>query len=97
MIGNKLSLSPLKFRFKLRGSTYDTAYIDLFSLVGNRYLSDDEKYRLIYVAITRASQNVKIFIPSFENRIQGIGNAGDPADTAEKSDSVDELPRKVRI
>lgn len=82
---------------KLQGSTYDTAYIDLFSLVSNRYLSDDEKYRLVYVAITRASQNVKIFIPSFIRRNLKIGNAGDPANTVEKFDSVDELLKKVRF
>jgi len=51
---------------KLQGSTYDTSYVDIFSLVDNEYLSDDEKYRLTYVAITRARKNIKIFIPKFD-------------------------------
>ena len=51
---------------KLQGSTHDVAYIDLFSLADNRYMSDEEKYRLSYVAITRASKDIKIFLPRFE-------------------------------
>ncbi len=50
---------------KLQGSTHHTAYIDLFSLSNNVYMSDEEKYRLTYVAITRASKDIKIFMPSF--------------------------------
>ena len=50
---------------KLQGSTYETAYIDLFSLVNNSYMSMNEKYRLVYVAVTRASKDIKIFIPAF--------------------------------
>ena len=46
---------------KLQGSTYDTAYIDLASLINNKQISDDMKYRLAYVAITRAKNNIKIF------------------------------------
>lgn len=45
---------------KLQGSTYDTVYIDLSQLVNNHRISDDMKYRLVYVAITRARKNVKI-------------------------------------
>jgi superfamily I DNA/RNA helicase len=30
-------------------------------------MSLDQKYRLIYVAITRASESLKIFISKFEN------------------------------
>ena len=45
---------------KLQGSTYDTAYIDLASLLDNKQLSDDQKYRLAYVAVTRARKNIKI-------------------------------------
>jgi len=48
---------------KLQGSTYDVSYVDLFSLCSNSYSSDDEKYRLAYVAITRAREDVKIFLP----------------------------------
>ncbi len=46
---------------KLQGSTYDTVYIDLASLINNKYISDDLRYRLAYVAITRARKNIKIF------------------------------------
>jgi hypothetical protein len=50
---------------KLQGSTHDVSYVDLFSLSDNFYMCDDEKYRLAYVAITRAKNDVKIFLPSF--------------------------------
>jgi len=45
---------------KLQGSTYDTAYIDLESLIKNKQISDDLIFRLTYVAITRARNSVKI-------------------------------------
>lgn len=45
---------------KLQGSTYNTAYIDLASIANNEQISSDLKYRLAYVAITRASKNLKI-------------------------------------
>lgn len=49
---------------KLQGSTYETVYIDLFGLSNNKYIDYNELYRLIYVAITRASLNIKILIPT---------------------------------
>jgi len=55
----------------------------------------DEKIQMI--DITRASQNAKSFIPSFESRNLKIGNSGDLANTIEKFDSVDELLKKVRF
>jgi ATP-dependent exoDNAse (exonuclease V) alpha subunit len=45
---------------KLQGSTFDTVYIDLTGLIHNERISNDLKYRLAYVAITRARKNVKI-------------------------------------
>ena len=45
---------------KLQGSTYDTVYIDLRDI---EYMNDkDMMYRLLYVAITRASKNIKILL-----------------------------------
>lgn len=38
---------------KLQGSTYETVYIDLESLLNNRNISKDFLFRLVYVAITR--------------------------------------------
>jgi ATP-dependent exoDNAse (exonuclease V) alpha subunit len=52
---------------KLQGSTYDSAYIDMFSLAHSNYVSDDEKYRLLYVAVTRARKDIKIFISAFDD------------------------------
>lgn len=46
---------------KLQGSTYNTAYLDISGLVNNEQISNDFKFRLIYVAITRARNNIKIF------------------------------------
>lgn len=62
----------VKYRFastihKLQGSTYDVVYIDLLR-IANLYKTDsknqskDNIYRLIYVAITRASKDIKILI-----------------------------------
>lgn len=45
---------------KTQGSTYDTIYIDLSGLIHDEKVSNDLKYRLAYVAITRARKNVKI-------------------------------------
>lgn len=39
---------------KLQGSTFDTIYIDLYKLVRDETISNDLKYRLVYVAITSA-------------------------------------------
>lgn len=71
---------------KLQGSTYDTSYIDLFSLVDQNYLSDDEKYRLSYVAITRARKHIKIFIPKID--IDGNSIAFNSAKEHSKIDNL---------
>ncbi len=58
---------------KLQGSTYKTVYIDLLHLANSTTINYDELYRLIYVAMTRASQDIKILIPKVEqNRINMI-------------------------
>jgi len=54
---------------KLQGSTFDISYVDMFSLAHNDYMSLEEKYRLFYVAITRASKDIKIFISAFNQKI----------------------------
>lgn len=77
---------------KLQGSTHDVAYIDLFSLSENRYMSDDEKYRLAYVAITRASQNIKIFMPRFE-----VFNKKPLINIADEFDAIDDVLKKLNI
>ncbi|QOY51362.1 ATP-dependent DNA helicase [Candidatus Sulfurimonas baltica] len=45
---------------KLQGSSYNFAYIDLASLLHNKHILDDMKFRLVYVAITRAKLGLKI-------------------------------------
>ncbi|MDY0365862.1 MAG: AAA family ATPase [Arcobacteraceae bacterium] len=52
---------------KLQGSTYDECYINAYDLVTNNMLSDEERYRLLYVAVTRASKDIKIFLPALKN------------------------------
>jgi len=52
---------------KLQGSTYETVYIDLFSLAHNKYINFDQLYRLVYVAMTRASKDIKILIPALNS------------------------------
>lgn len=75
---------------KLQGSTHDVAYIDLFSLSDNRYMSDEEKYRLAYVAITRASQNIKIFMPMID-----ILNKKPLLNVANEFDAIDDVLKKL--
>ena len=45
---------------KLQGSTYETVYIDLNEIENMQ--DKDMMYRLLYVAITRASKNIKILL-----------------------------------
>ena len=75
---------------KLQGSTHDVAYIDLFSLSDNRYMSDEEKYRLTYVAITRASADIKIFMPMFE-----VFNKKPLLNIANEFDAIDDVLKKL--
>ena len=51
---------------KLQGSTYETCYVNVYDLITNDFMSYDEKYRLLYVAITRASKDIKIFMPGIK-------------------------------
>jgi hypothetical protein len=53
---------------KLQGSTYETIYIDLYTISKNN-MDRDTIFRLIYVAITRASKNIKILIPPFQDKL----------------------------
>ena len=50
---------------KLQGSTYETVYIDLREI--EKMSDKDMMYRLLYVAITRASKDVKVLLPNTEN------------------------------
>jgi len=76
---------------KLQGSTYKTAYIDLFSLVNNSYMSISEKYRLVYVAVTRASKDIKIFIPAFYSSNQSMDYMNDDINMVATFKSVDAM------
>lgn len=51
---------------KLQGSTYKISYVNIYDLITNSNMSLDEKYRLVYVAITRASKDIKIFMPGIK-------------------------------
>lgn len=77
---------------KLQGSTYDVSYVDLFSLCNNNYISDDEKYRLAYVALTRASKDVKVFLPK-AHRETNI----DELDMEKRFKQVDALLQELKI
>jgi len=60
---------------KLQGSTYETVYLDLREIENMK--DKDLMFRLLYVAITRASTNVKILLPndiniSLSNYQEGI-------------------------
>jgi ATP-dependent exoDNAse (exonuclease V) alpha subunit len=61
---------------KLQGSTHEKVYIDLYSLSNMKSLDYDTIYRLMYVAISRASDDIVILIPSFKdqtiNELEGM-------------------------
>jgi len=77
---------------KLQGSTHDVAYIDLFSLSDNRYMSDEEKYRLTYVSITRASKDIKIFMPKF-----AMEHKKALVNVVDEFDSIDNVLKNLNI
>ena len=81
---------------KLQGSTYETTFIDLFSLIHNTYMSNDEKYRLVYVAVTRASKQVKIFLPAF-GETYTAGSIETEVNTIEKFATIDEMIQKINL
>ena len=75
----KNMFANVKYKFastihKLQGSTYETVYIDLINLEYMERTNIDDLYRLVYVAMTRASVNIKILIEKFEsqNKIEQI-------------------------
>jgi len=78
----KDKFADVKFKFsstihKLQGSTYDTVYIDILNTSRQESLDMDNLYRLIYVAITRASRDIKILIPKFTNDKESMEILGD--------------------
>ena len=77
---------------KLQGSTYDVSYVDLFSLSNSNYISNDEKYRLSYVAITRAKQDIKIFLPKMET-----SQNRESIDMEQNFNQVDALLKEIKI
>ncbi len=52
---------------KVQGSTYETVYIDLTEIENMR--DKDMMFRLLYVALTRASTDVKILLPNSTNML----------------------------
>ena len=80
---------------KLQGSTYETVYIDLFSLLGNGYMSMDEKYRLVYVAVTRASHQLRIFLPAFGTTYTVDASTGQEINMIERFADIDEMIEKI--
>ena len=65
----KYSFASVKYPYastihKLQGSTFETIYIDLVEIINSsNHLSSEQLYRLLYVAITRASKELKILLP----------------------------------
>jgi len=72
----------VKYKFastihKLQGSTFETVYIDLFNLNSLERTNKDDLFRLIYVAMTRASMDIKILVPSLnlQGEVQQINSS----------------------
>jgi ATP-dependent exoDNAse (exonuclease V) alpha subunit len=73
----KETFSNLKYTFastihKLQGSTYKTVYIDLTDIEKILKSDGNTLFRLLYVAITRASEDIKILLPNFNNQKKDI-------------------------
>ena len=77
---------------KLQGSTYDTSYVNLFSLAKNEYISTEEKYRLAYVAVTRARKNIKVFLPRKEETTQN-----DFIENQKDFDAIDNMLKSIQL
>lgn len=82
---------------KLQGSTHDTTYVDVFTLMDNPYMSIDEKYRLVYVAVTRARYNIKVFISKFDSQDKFIDNSNISINTKEKFDDIDMMLKDIYL
>jgi len=80
---------------KLQGSTYDTTYVDVFTLMDNPYMSMEEKYRLTYVAVTRAKYNIKVFISKLDTRERFITDS--KINTKEKFDDIDMMLKNIYL
>lgn len=84
---------------KLQGSTYDETYLDLFSLINNHYMSDDDKYRLTYVAVTRARFCLKIFMSkdSPKDTFEKLSSQEMKINTKKQFEEVDDMLKKFGI
>ena len=82
---------------KLQGSTHDTSYVDIFTLIDNPNMSIDEKYRLTYVAVTRARYNIKVFISKFDTQERFITDSNSKINTKEKFDDIDLMLKNIYL
>jgi len=57
---------------KLQGSTFETVYVDITDILSSKHLSYEDLYRLMYVAITRASLHLKICLPMTSKQELGL-------------------------
>lgn len=79
----KSLFANIKYNFastihKLQGSTYESVYIDLLKMDYLEKTNKDELFRLLYVSITRASQDIIILVPNFfakQDNIQNLENS----------------------
>lgn len=82
---------------KLQGSTHDTTYVDVFTLMDNPSMSMEEKYRLVYVAVTRAKYNIKVFISKFDAQERFITDSNSKINTKEKFDDIDMMLKNMYL
>lgn len=82
---------------KFQGSTHDTTYVDVFTLMDNPYMSIDEKYRLSYVAVTRAKYNIKVFISKFYLHKSNTAESNTSINTKEKLDDIDMMLKNMYL
>ena len=57
----------------------------------------EEKYRLVYVAVTRARYNIKAFISKYNSQAETIDNANIKTNTKETFDEIDMMLKNIYL
>jgi len=60
-------------------------------------MSIDEKYRLSYVAVTRARYNIKVFISKFDLHKSNTAESNASINTKEKFDDIDMMLKNISL
>ena len=74
-----------------------SCFVPMCQSTHNPNMSIDEKYRLTYVAVTRARYNIKVFISKFDTQERFITDSNSKINTKEKFDDIDLMLKNIYI